>query len=86
MSAPDAGYANFIKSQGVLDYLKKFDLENLPDFYPIIYKVCSNLKSQEELEMLAKFLNKIYEKGYYKSVVDHKAALKAHGLSTDIKI
>jgi hypothetical protein len=81
-----AGYSNFIKAQGFLDYLKKFELNDQSEFYPIIYKICSHLNSKEELEELAKFLNKIYEKGYYKSVADHKAALKAHGLSTNISV
>lgn len=78
----DIGYANFIKTQGFLDFLKKFDIDDISNLYPIIYKICSKLDSQDDLENLAKFLNKIYEKGYYKSVADHKAALKAHGLST----
>jgi hypothetical protein len=82
----EIGYANFIKTQGFLDFLKKFEIDDISKLYPIIYKVCSKLDSQEDLENLAKFLNKIYEKGYYKSVADHKAALKAHGLSTALNL
>jgi hypothetical protein len=51
-----AGYSNFIKAQGFLDYLKKFELNDQSEFYPIIYKICSHLNSKEELEELANHL------------------------------
>jgi hypothetical protein len=44
-----AGYSNFIKAQGFLDYLKKFELNDQSEFYPIIYKICSHLNSKEDI-------------------------------------
>jgi hypothetical protein len=80
----DAGYVNFLKTQSLLDYLKGLNIENIAELYPMIYNICVALQP-DDIDNFAKFINKIYESGYYKSVEDHKKALEAHGLSAVFK-
>ena len=82
----DAGYANFLKTHGLLSHISKWNIDDVENYYPIIYKICSVITSSQELELAASFLNKVYESGYYKSVQDHKQALEKLGLSTKISI
>ena len=78
----DAGYANFIKIQGFINFLKNYKIENVEKYYPILYKLSGCMNAQEDVDLFAEFLNFLYEKGYQKSVEDHKIALESHGLST----
>jgi hypothetical protein len=80
----DPGYANFLKTHGLIAHISKLDIPDVNEFLPVIYKVCSTISSTDELENFAKFLNKIYESGYYKSAEDHKKALAAMGLNTSL--
>lgn len=78
----DAGYANFLKTQGLLNFLQNYNIETLQEYNIILYKLCSALYTQEEIDLFAKFLTVIYQQGYYKSVEDHKKALEVHGLNS----
>ena len=80
----DAGYVNFLKTQSLLEYLKSLNIDNITDLYPMIYSVGAALHP-DDIDNFAKFINKIYEAGYFKSAEDHKKALEAHGLSTVFK-
>jgi len=80
----DPGYANFLKTHGLIEHISKLQVADVNEFMPVIYKLCSTISNTDELESFARFLNKIYETGYYKSVEDHKKALSSMGLSTDI--
>ncbi len=82
----DQSYVNFLKTHGLVSYLSKWGFSDTDLALPLIYKICSGLSSADELEIFAQFLNKIYEKGYFKSVEDHKKALAAMGLTTDINL
>jgi hypothetical protein len=82
----DAGYVNFLKTHGLLSHIAQWNIDGKEAYYPIIYKICSVINSNQELELAASFLNKIYESGYYKSIQDHQAALEKLGLSTKISI
>lgn len=80
----DVGYVNFLKTQSLLDYLKGLNIENVAELYPMIYNICVALHP-DDIDAFAKFINKIYESGYYKSALDHQKALEAHGLSAVFK-
>jgi hypothetical protein len=82
----DLGYINFLKTQTLVEYLKNLQINQLDTMFPLIYKICSNLQTNEEIDKLAQFVNKVYESGYYKSVEDHKKALEVHGLNTNINL
>jgi len=76
----DPAYISFAKTQSILDFLKPYNIENLQEFYQVLFKLATNLSTQEEMDSFAKLLVHIYQKGYYRSVQDHQTALEKHGL------
>lgn len=80
----DSGYANFIKAQSVIESIRPLFNEDMKDFYPIIFKLCTNLMTEEDIQMTVKFLSKLYQNGYLKSVEDHRKVLEQQGLTNKI--
>jgi len=80
----DAGYANFLKTQVVLESIKTMCKEDIQEYYPCLYSICSHLNDQNDLELFVKLCAKLYQLGYYKSVNDHKEALQKQGLQARV--
>jgi hypothetical protein len=80
----DEGYTNFMKSQIIIENLKKVYNEDLTEFYELIYGISKCLQEQKDLELFVRFCTKMYNTGYYKSVEDHKVALQKQGLTAKV--
>jgi len=80
----DNGYANFLKTQVLIDSLKRLHDNNLQDYYELLYVVAGCLTEQKDLELFVNFCTKLYNNGYQKSVEDHKIALAKQGLAAKI--
>jgi hypothetical protein len=80
----DEGYVNFMKAQVVIDALKRLYADDMSEFYELLYAVSKCLQEQQDIELFVKFCTKIFNSGYHKSVIDHKAALEKQGLTTKV--
>jgi hypothetical protein len=82
----DNHYLHFMVTQALVDSLKKIFGESAKDYMPVIYKLASGLKSQDDVNMAAQFFGKLYEHGYTKSVEAHKDILSQFGFSAKMQI
>ena len=82
----EQGYAHFVKTQAVIRAL--FNLNNFQsdEFHLLFYKITNVLTTDMELQQFINLLGKLYEYGYTKSALDHKAALKEIGFVTDFNL
>jgi hypothetical protein len=75
----DTGYLNFVKTKGSLEYIEKFNIDK-NQYSELIYKLCTSLSTQKDVDDFFKFLTALYSAGYQKSAEDHRTALEKHGI------
>lgn len=82
----EQGYAHFVRTQAVIRAL--FNLNNFQsdEFHLLFYKITNVLSTDIEIQQFINLLGKLYEAGYTKSAIDHKAALKEIGFVTDFNL
>ena len=79
----DDGYSNFKKTQGTLEYLETFSI-NKNEYSELIYKICTSLNTQKDIDDFFKLITYLYSAGYARSAGDHRTALEKHGIATNL--
>lgn len=76
-------YSAHLKSQALMDHIKRLMPDKAKYFDPLIYKMSFILSNDNEVNAFISLLNSMYESGFYKSVEAHKDALAKLGLAAN---
>jgi len=75
-------YVHFMITQALMESLKGVLGDSSKDYMAILFKMCSGLTSQQDVESANAFFAKLYQAGYMKSVEAHKEAFAKMGVES----